>query len=86
MVVGLNEPPSQSAYQVWLTGEGEPVMVGQVSVDSTGWGATTIYPVESLFEFDRVQITNGPGGDSQSRPRNVGVVLEGGIHVLAPPE
>ena len=77
MVVGLNGSATQSVYQVWLMSEGERTRAGQVQVDATGWGATTLYPTESLFDFDRMEITAGSEGTPGSA--SGAPVLEGSI-------
>ena len=57
LVAGMQELPPTSVYQVWLTGEGRRVQVGQLQVDPRGWGATTIYLAEPIFGFEAVDVT-----------------------------
>ena len=77
MVVNMEEVPVPSDYQVWLTAGGQRVRAGRVKVPSTGWGIATLYPSESVFAFDGVEVTaeSEGGAGSASGVR----VLEGRI-------
>ena len=57
MLAGMQELPPPSVYQVWLTSEEQRVQAGQLRVDPSGWGATTIYLVEPISGFDTVEVT-----------------------------
>ena len=77
MVAGLRELPPPSSYQVWLSRQGQELWVGQLKVDSNGWGTVTLYPEEPLFSFDTVRLTPDPAaGDGQEHKD---MVLEGQI-------
>ena len=56
MVVGMQETAPAKGYQVWLLRPGEGLHMGQVEVDSTGWGTKDLYLNEPLFRFDRVEL------------------------------
>ena len=77
MVAGMPELPLSTVYQVWLTGEGQRVQAGQLQVDPSGWGATTIYLAAPILGFEAVDVTveteGGLGSASGVR------VLEGKI-------
>ena len=77
MVAGMQQLPSSSAYYVWLVGGGQRVQASQLTVDPRGWGTTTIYVDEPIFEFDAVEVTialdGGPGSAASVK------VLEGEI-------
>ena len=64
---------SGSPYQVWLSGDGDKVLVGQMIVDPSGWGATTIYLENSITDFKSVEVTT---------QREDGLNLAPGIQVL----
>lgn len=57
MVSNLEQPPPLRAYQVWLVRQGYRMPVGQLHVDSTGWGTLTLIPPEPLFAFEWVNLT-----------------------------
>jgi anti-sigma factor RsiW len=58
MVSNMEQPPPLRGYQVWLVREGgHRVAVGQVRVDSNGWGTLTLRPPEPLFRFHWVNLT-----------------------------
>ena len=77
MVAGLPELPPSSVYEVWLTSEGQRVQAGQLQVDPSGWGATTIYVEAPIFGFEAVDVTTETEGGLGSAS---GVrVLEGKI-------
>ena len=73
MVAGMQELPALSVYQVWLMEDDNPVLVGQVRVDPSGWGATTIYLDDPITEFDSIEV---------SIQRDDGIGLSPGIQVL----
>ena len=57
MISDMAQPPPQLPYQVWLVRNGNRIWVGQVAVDSTGWGSLTLEPPEPMYEFDWVNLT-----------------------------
>ena len=73
LVADMPELPPASVYQVWLTGEGQRVRVGQLQVDPRGWGATTIYLEAPIFGFEAVDVTAETEG---------GLGLASGVRVL----
>lgn len=80
MVAGM---PPGSGYQVWLLRPGEGLRMGQVDVDSTGWGAKNLYLPEPLFRYERVELRPVvAGGGSESG----GKVLEGKVASLQRPK
>ncbi|MCH8224640.1 MAG: anti-sigma factor [Chloroflexi bacterium] len=72
MVAGM---PPGPGYQVWLLRSGEKIPMGQVEVDSTGWGAKNLYLPEPLFRFDKVEL-RPTAADGDSEPSKI---LEGKI-------
>ena len=48
--------PSQS-YQVWLGRNGQQFPIGEIAVDSSGWGTIALKPPESLYGFDWINLT-----------------------------
>ena len=48
--------PSQS-YQVWLGRNGQQFPLGEIAVDSSGWGTMALKPPESLYGFDWINLT-----------------------------
>ena len=73
MVAGMQELPATSVYQVWLMNDGNPVLAGQMRVDPSGWGATTIYLNDPISDFDSVEV---------SIQRDDGIGLSPGVQVL----
>jgi hypothetical protein len=57
MVAGMQELPTPQVYQVWLMDDDDPVLAGQMRVDPSGWGATTIYLENPLTDFDSIEVT-----------------------------
>ena len=83
IVVGMQETAPGTGYQVWLLRHGEGLPMGQVEVDSTGWGAKDLYLPEPLFRFDRVELRpTVAGGGSESGRK----VLEGKIASMQRPK
>ena len=68
MVAGMQQLPPSSFYQVWLTKEGQRVKAAQLKVDPNGWGATTIYLEDPIFEYDAVEVTAETVGGLGSTP------------------
>ena len=77
LLAGMSEHPLSSTYHVWLMRGGDKVWAGMVQVDEGGWGTITIQPSESVFRFDKVELTAArvSGADSSLTER----VLEGDI-------
>jgi anti-sigma-K factor RskA len=57
MVSNMEQPPPLRSYQVWLVRGGQRMPVGQLQVDSSGWGSLYLTPPASLFEFEWVSLT-----------------------------
>jgi hypothetical protein len=79
MVTGMRVLTPPLSYQVWLERQGQRLWVGQLKVDSRGWGTVTLHPLEPLFGFDTVQLTADAAGAGGAGPG--GMVLEG--HIVA---
>lgn len=73
MVAGMQELPASEVYQVWLSGNDGQVLAGQMRVDPSGWGATTIYLDDPISDFSTVEVT---------LQREGGLGLAPGIQVL----
>ncbi len=57
MVAGMQVLPAGSVYQIWLTDDGDQLLAGQMRVDPSGWGATTIYLENPITDFTSVEVT-----------------------------
>ena len=57
LLAGMQERPLSSIYHVWLMRGGNKVWVGKLQVDEEGWGTVTIQPAESVFRFEKVDVT-----------------------------
>ncbi len=57
MITDMDQPRQRQPYDVWLVRNGRRVPVGQVSVDSTGWGSMMLVPPEPVFQFEWVNLT-----------------------------
>jgi hypothetical protein len=82
MVGGMRDQDLSKTYQVWLTRQGERVWAGKLEVNDRGWGTSWFQPGESLFEFEKVELT-GVTADT-STPEIQAMVLEGRIPVPPP--
>ena len=76
MVAGMPETAPGTGYQVWMIRPGEWLRMGQVEVDSTGWGTKDLYLPEPLFRFERVVLRPGAAGGG---PESGTKVLEGSV-------
>ena len=79
MVAGMPETATGTAYQVWVLRPGQGLRMGQLEVDSTGWGAKDLYLPEPLFRFEKVELR--PMGTGAG-PGSVDKVLEGTVASL----
>lgn len=77
LVLGMNGRPATSTYQVWLMRGGDRVQVGTLEVDDRGWGTTTVWPKESIFQFDKVELVTETSSGAVASP--AGMVLEANI-------
>ena len=57
MITDMDQALHRQPYDVWLVRDGRRVPVGQVSVDSTGWGSMMLVPPEPVFQFEWVNLT-----------------------------
>ena len=77
MVSGMGGQASLSIYQVWLSRQGDRLWAGEVRVDDNGWGTVTLQPTESVFGFDKVELTAETVAGVAPGPKDM--VLEGAI-------
>ena len=78
MVAGMRETAPGTSYQVWLLRPGEGLPIGQVEVDSTGWGTKYLDIPKPLFRFDRVELRPMVPNGTRSGTK----VLEGKVSSL----
>lgn len=58
LVSGMPPEPLPTGYDVWLLRPDQRVRMGQVKVDSSGWGTMSFYyPPESVLRFDQVVLS-----------------------------
>ncbi len=57
MLANMEQSQPSQAYHVWLSRNGQSLPVGQIVVDSTGWGTMALNPPESLYGFDWMNLT-----------------------------
>jgi len=57
MLANMEPPQPTQAFNVWLSRNGQHMPVGQISVDSSGWGTMALNPPESLYGFDWMNLT-----------------------------
>jgi anti-sigma-K factor RskA len=84
MVSGMGERARPSMYQVWLLRHGNRLWAGEVEVDDNGWGTATLQPTESVFGFDKVELTAATVAGVAPGPDDM--VLEGAIQFPRPYE
>ena len=70
MLANMEQPRPSQSYVVWLSRNGQHLPVGQISVDSSGWGTMALTPPESLYGYDWMNLTmdkpeSGGGGSSE---------------------
>ena len=70
MLANMDQPQPSQSYQVWLSRNGQQLPIGEISVDSSGWGTMALNPPESLYGYDWMNLTtdepvsgNGRGGE-----------------------
>ena len=80
MVAGMRVIPS--TYHIWLLRQGDRVWAGKLDVDDRGWGTTWMQPAESLFKFEKVELTAATADTSVPAPQ--AMVLEGEIPLPQP--
>ncbi len=84
MVSGMRDQALSTTYQIWLTRQGDRVWAGKLDVDGRGWGTSWFQPGESLYEFEKVELTGVAAAISE--PETQTMVLEGKILVPPPPQ
>ena len=57
MLANMEPPQPSQGFNVWLSRNGQHLPVGQISVDSSGWGTMALNPPESLYGFDWMNLT-----------------------------
>jgi hypothetical protein len=82
MVTGMRDLPPPSTYHIWLLRRGDRVWAGKLEVDDRGWGTTWMQPDESLFKFEKVELTAATPDTSVPAPQ--AMVLEGKIPLPQP--
>jgi anti-sigma-K factor RskA len=77
LLVDMRAHSQSATYQVWLMRHGDRLWAGEVKVDDRGWGAVTLRPQESVFRYDKVELTAEKVPGASSTPSDM--VLEGEI-------
>jgi len=77
MVAGMEPPSPSTSYHVWLMRGKYKVWVGQVGVDSRGWGTVSLQLPESIMGFERVELTSSTS-PNDTQPQT-DMVLEGNL-------
>jgi hypothetical protein len=81
LVSGMPGQPLPTSYQVWLLRSDERVRMGEVQVDSSGWGTMSLYyPPESVLRFDKVVLSRDGMASGEAASRDM--VLEGSFASL----
>ena len=57
MLANMEQPRPPQAYTVWLSRNGQHLPVGQINVDSSGWGTMALNPPDSLYGYDWMNLT-----------------------------
>ncbi len=81
LVSGMSQSQVPTSYHVWLLRPDQRVRMGQVEVDSTGWGTMSFYyPPESVLRFDKVVLSRDRVSSGEAASRDM--VLEGSFASL----
>ena len=80
----MRKQSPSTTYQVWLMRHGNRWWAGEVEVDEGGWGTATLLPKESVFGFEKVELTAEM--DPGESPTADDKVLEADIHEPKPAE
>ena len=83
MVAGMEPPNPSTSYDVWLMRGEHKVWVGQVGVDSRGWGTVSLQLPSSIMGFERVELTYSANPNT-SQPQT-DMVLEGNLVSIKAP-
>ena len=57
MVAGMKPPSPSMDYHVWLMSGQDKLWVGQVGVDSQGWGTVSLQLPQPNMDFEKVELT-----------------------------
>ena len=82
MVAGMKPPSPSMDYHVWLMRGQDKLWVGQVGVDSQGWGTVSLQLPESIMDFEKVELTAG----SSSVVPQKNMVLQGSLVSMNSPQ
>jgi hypothetical protein len=77
MIAGMHPPDPSMDYQVWLMRGQDKLWIGQVGVDSQGWGTVSLQLPESIMDFEKVELTAGPNNSSAESQKEM--VLQGNL-------
>lgn len=77
MVAGMQPPDPSMDYQVWLMRGQDKLWIGQVGVDSQGWGTVSLQLPKSIMDFEKVELTAGPNSSSVESQKEM--VLQGDL-------
>ncbi|MCH7738272.1 MAG: anti-sigma factor [Chloroflexi bacterium] len=80
MVAGMKPPSPSTNYHVWLMRGQDKLWVGQISVDSRGWGTVSLQLPESIMAFEKVELTTG-----STAGRQTDMVLQGNLVSMTNP-
>ena len=78
MLANMEPPSLTNPYYVWVSRNGYRLPLGEIVVDSSGWGAMTINLPQSLYDFDYINLSaqgpadsGGPDGEMVLQTRIV---------------
>ena len=77
MVAGMEPPSPSTSFDVWLLRGEHKVWVGQVGVDSRGWGTVSLQLPSSIMGFERVELTSSANPNTPQPQTDM--VLEGNL-------
>ena len=76
LIANMTHPEPPASYQVWLWRPDQRVRMGEVKVNSGGWGEMTLYyPQESVLRFEKVFLRKSGPDTNGAEPGDK--VLEG---------
>ena len=81
LIANMAHPEPPASYQVWLWRPDQRVRMGEVWVNSLGWGEMPLYyPPESVLRFEKVFLRKSGPDTNGAEPGDM--VLEGSISAL----
>ncbi|MCH7712343.1 MAG: anti-sigma factor [Chloroflexi bacterium] len=81
LVSGMPQESLPTSYYVWLFRSDQRVRMGQVQVDSSGWGTMSFYyPPESVLRFDELVLSRQDVSSGEAASRDM--VLQGSFASL----